>query len=181
LTKPSSRRKKTVVRAIRLTEELDQNLQAEAKSRGITVSSLISSIFTRHEAFDRPTERIGTLHIIRRFFEHILDAASEEDFKKSYPVIENEWISMIEFTTGQKATFDSFWKSLEDFGKYSGLFQYNAFRNDKRFSLSLYHTFGKKWSNALESVISDNLSRLGARLLSHSSAAETVLISGETP
>jgi hypothetical protein len=182
LTKPSSRRKKTVVRAIRLTEELDHKLQAEAESKGVTVSSLISSIFTRYEVFDKPTGRMGMVHIIQKLFQHILDAMSEENFKNSYPLIEDEWISVIEFATGQKTTFESFWKSLENFANYSGLYQLNAFRVDAgRFNISLYHTFGMRWSNSLESVISEILGRLGARTLSHSSTAETVLISGETP
>jgi hypothetical protein len=181
LSKPSSRIKKTVVRAIRLSEELDQNLRAEAESKGITVSSLISSIFTKYEAFDRPTERIGSVHIIRKLFEHLLDAVSEEDLTKFDPMIEDEWISNIEFMTGQKATFESFWSSLESFGNYSGLYQCNASRDDGRFSLSLYHAFGKKWSNGLERIITDNLARLGARALSHSSTAESVVIRGETP
>jgi hypothetical protein len=181
LTNPSFRRKKTVARAVRLTEDLDRSLQAEAESKGITVSSLISSIFTRYLAFDRPTEKVGMVHIIRKMFEHLLDAVSEEELRKSYPLIEEEWVSQIEFMTGQKATFDDFWKSLGDFGNYSGLYQYNASRSDLRFSLSLHHAFGKKWSDGLETIISDNLSRLGARTLSHSSTAQSVLISGETP
>lgn len=62
--KPSSRSKKTVVKAIRLTEDLDRSLQAEAESKGITASSLISLILTRYETFDRPTERAGYVRII---------------------------------------------------------------------------------------------------------------------
>jgi hypothetical protein len=169
------------VRAVRLTEDLDQNLKTEAESKGITVSSLISSIFTKYEAFDRPAQRVGMVHLIRKFFEHLLEAVSEEEFRKSYPMVEDEWISEIEFATGQKATFDSFWKSLEDFGNYSGLYQQNASRNGKRFNLSLHHTFGKKWSDSLEIVIADNLARLGARVLSRSSTTQSVLITGETP
>jgi hypothetical protein len=180
LTKPSSRRKKTVVRAIRLTEELDQSLQAEAESKGITVSSLISSIFTRRETFDRSAERIGTV-IFRKLFENLLAAVSEEDFKKAYPPIVDGWISAVEFTTAHEATFENFWTSLENFGSYSGLFQTNAFRDEGRFRLSLYHTFGKRWSDLLEGVISENMGRLGARKLNHSSTSETVIISGETP
>ena len=182
LTKLSSRRKKTVVRAIRLTEELNHNLEAEAESKGITVSSLISSIFTKYEAFDIPTERMGAVHFIQQVFQHLLEAMSEENFRKSYPLIEDEWLSMVEFTTKQKATFENYWASLESFGNYSGLYRLNAFREDDgRFTMSLHHPFGKKWSDGLESVISEILGRLGARVLSHSSTAETVLISGETP
>ena len=44
--------KKTVVRAIRITEELDRILREEADSKNIGVASLIQSIFTWHVEWD---------------------------------------------------------------------------------------------------------------------------------
>lgn len=112
----------------------------------------------------------------------MLNATSDEEFKKTYPIIAGDWISAVEFMTGQKATFESFWTNMEAVGSYGGLYTCNAERSDDgRFRVSLRHTFGKKWSEGLESVISDIVMRLGARELTHSSTTETVLISGETP
>jgi len=182
LTKPSSRRKKTVVRAIRLTEELDEDLKAGAESNGITVTSLISSILTKYISVDKQSQSLGTIQVARQWFSHILDATSEESLRNYYPMMRDEWKSRIEFRTAHRLDFESFWKALEDTGIYSGLFQCNVIRSDpKRFSLTLHHTFGQKWSNFLEDVVSNMFTGLGAKILSHSTTPASITISGETP
>ena len=182
LTKPSSRRTKTVVRAIRLTEELDQNLMADADSKGITVGSLISSIFTRYVTFDKHTQSMGSVVMPQEWFSHLLDATSEESFKKYYPIMQEEWRSRIEFASGQRLTFQNYWKWLELVGSYNiGLFRCNAIRSDeRRFSLTLYHTYSQKWSDFLENAVANILTGLGVRIQSHSSTPSSVAISGET-
>ena len=182
LTQLSSRRRKTVVRAIRLTEELDQNLKADADSRGITIGGLISSIFTRYVTFDKEFQRMGSVVMPQEWFSHILDATSEESLRRYYPVMQDEWSSHIEFASGHELNFDSYWRGLELVGNYSGLFRCNGVRSDKsRFSLTLYHTYGQKWSDFLENTITNTLERLGAKILSHSNTPSSVAISGESP
>jgi hypothetical protein len=60
VAKPTSR--KTVVRAIRITEELDRVLRDGANSKSINVSSLMQSIFTRHDEQDGRTEKSASKH-----------------------------------------------------------------------------------------------------------------------
>ena len=97
MIKSISQRKKTVVRAIRLTEELDEALRVEAQSNGVTTSSLISSILIRYIAVDRDTKNLGTINVARKWFSHILDVASEESLRKFYPAMKDEWQQRIEF------------------------------------------------------------------------------------
>ena len=58
---------KSVVRAIRLTEELDEDLRTEAESKGITVASLVSSILTRYTTVERQSQALGivNLHLVK--------------------------------------------------------------------------------------------------------------------
>ncbi|HKR74034.1 MAG TPA: hypothetical protein VJR94_07975 [Candidatus Nitrosocosmicus sp.] len=45
--------KKTVLKTIRITQELDNLLQKDAKAKGMNVNSYINSIFTKHTEWDR--------------------------------------------------------------------------------------------------------------------------------
>lgn len=172
------RRKKTVVRAIRVTEELDQLLAAEAESKGITVGSLISSIFTKYVAFDRSSERMGSVQMPQQWVTHLLDAASDENLKRVFPIMTEEFRSQIEFTFGQ-FTLDSLWQALENAGNYGRLFRTELRTDEKRFNATFYHTFGKKWSQFLEGAVVGLLEDLPTKSLSHSSTPASVVISGE--
>nr|MDO8099203.1 ribbon-helix-helix protein, CopG family [Candidatus Njordarchaeota archaeon] len=49
----SAKRRKTILRTIRLTKELDDVLQEDAEANGISVSALINRIIKKHAEWDR--------------------------------------------------------------------------------------------------------------------------------
>ena len=57
--------KRTVLKTIRITQELDNLLQKDAKAKGINVNSYINSIFTKHSEWDRFVEKFGGLISMR--------------------------------------------------------------------------------------------------------------------
>ena len=180
LLKPSPHRKKSVVRAIRLTEELDQALVAEAELKGITPGSLISSIFTKYVQFDSTMERMGSVQMPQQWLMYLLDAASDENLRKVAPMMGEELRSRIEFTFGQ-FNLDSLLEALENAGSYSRLFRIEIRTDQKRFNATFYHTYGKKWSEFLENAVVGLMEQLPTKILSHSSTNASVVISGERP
>ena len=160
---------------------MDEDLRAEAQSNGITVTSLISSIISRYLAVDRNTKTLETVNISRKWFSNIIDAVDEESFKKYYPQMQDAWRARIEFREAEALSFESFWKALENTGIYSGLFQCNAVRTDQRFSLTLHHSFGQKWSNFLEYQVTNTLVELNVKTLNQSNSPASITISGEVP
>jgi biotin-(acetyl-CoA carboxylase) ligase len=60
--------KKTLLRIIRITQELEDLLQKDAKLKRISVNALISSIMTKYAEWDRYRERvyaaIGLSHFV---------------------------------------------------------------------------------------------------------------------
>ena len=178
LLRSSPRRRKSVVRAIRLTEELDQALMVKAESKGIAFGSLMSSIFTKYVEFDSTMERMGSVQMPQQWLAHLLDAASDEGLKKVFPMMGEELRSRIEFMFGQ-FNLDSLWEALENAGNYGNLFRMDLRTDRNRFNVTFYHTFGKKWSEFLENAVLGLLEQLPTKILSHSSTNASLVISGE--
>jgi hypothetical protein len=178
LKEPASRRKKTVVRAIRITEELDETLRADSESKGISPASLMTSILTKYVEWDRFAERVGIVSIPRNLMVHLVDAPSYENFQKIFPIGAEEIRSFAEFWFGQFNP-DTFWRSLELLGKYGGIFQAEVRRDQRRFNVTLHHVLGQRWSDYLSDTITLALEQLGATLLSSSTTTQTVVLSGE--
>jgi hypothetical protein len=55
--------KKTLLRTIRITKELEDVLQRDAKFKRISVNALISSIMTKYSEWDRFRERYATISL----------------------------------------------------------------------------------------------------------------------
>jgi hypothetical protein len=53
--------KKTLLRTIRITHELEDILQRDAKFKRISVNALISSIMTKYAEWDRYRERFDAI------------------------------------------------------------------------------------------------------------------------
>jgi hypothetical protein len=58
--------KKTLLRTIRITQELEDLLQRDAKLKRISVNALISSIMTKYAEWDRFRERFDAIVITPR-------------------------------------------------------------------------------------------------------------------
>ena len=174
----ASRRKKTVVRAIRITEELDETLRANSESKGISPASLMSSILTKYVEWDKFAEKVGIVSIPHNLMAHLLDAPNDENFRRIFPTGAEEIRSIAEFWFGQFNP-DTFLRSLELLGKYGAIFQAEVRRDQGRFNITLHHVLGQRWSDYLNDTITLALEQLGARLRSHSTTTQTVVLSGE--
>jgi len=73
----SDNNKKTVLRTIRISKELDKLLEKDAKTHGSTVNALISSIMKKYAEWDRYTKMFPHLVIPARFFRSLIDLTDE--------------------------------------------------------------------------------------------------------
>jgi hypothetical protein len=70
--------KKTVLRTIRLTKELDELLQKDANSKRISVGALISTILSKYSQWDRYTEKFDMITFRQETLRAILEATEAE-------------------------------------------------------------------------------------------------------
>jgi len=152
--------KKTVVRAIRITEELDRILREEADSKNISVASLVQSIFTRHVEWDRYTERFAYYSVPSEAFRGIIGAADEEmmlriaeESAKAVKAFSLFWFK--EFNA------DTFLRGLSLNSKYGRHYDCQISEDGKEARISIHHTLGKKWSDMLSKQFGGALKMLG--------------------
>jgi hypothetical protein len=152
--------KKTIVRAIRITEELDRILREEADSKNIGVASLVQSIFTRHVEWDRYTEKFAYYSVPSEGFRRIIEAANDEmmlrtgeESAKAVKAFSLFWFK--EFNV------DTFLRGLALNSKYGRHYDCQISKDGKEARISIHHTLGKKWSDMLSGQFAGTLKMLG--------------------
>src|SRR5512139_817158 len=73
----SAKKKKTVLRTVRLNQELDYRLRDDAELHDLTVNGLINRIMTKYVEWDRHTERFGFVSFARGTFKSILEEVDD--------------------------------------------------------------------------------------------------------
>ena len=76
-----SKENKSVLKTIRLTNELEHILQMDAKSKKINVGTLLSSILSKYAEWDRFTEKYGFVSMSREFLKLILAIVDVDKLK----------------------------------------------------------------------------------------------------
>jgi hypothetical protein len=76
----TERKKKTVIRSVRISQEVDEILEKDAKSKGVNVGALIGSIFTKYVEWDRYVEKLDHISMSRKFVRSILETVDMEKF-----------------------------------------------------------------------------------------------------
>ena len=77
------RKKKTVTRTFRISEDWDDVLQKEAGEQGVSVNVLMNKILRRYALFERWADKYEVIHIMPRTLERILDTSSDEGLAKA--------------------------------------------------------------------------------------------------
>jgi len=73
-----STKSKTLIRSIRLTKELDDILQKDARAKGISINSLIGIIMTKYIEMDRYNERYDTITLKQESFSSIIQGVEDD-------------------------------------------------------------------------------------------------------
>jgi hypothetical protein len=153
----ASTRKSATLRTIRLTRDLDNLLQKDAKSKRISINSLLTSIIVKYAEWDRYAEKFGLVSLSRADSKLILEA------------IEDNKVSQIGNDLGKRAfkEFLMLWfkktdveKVLEGISlwcKYAGIAEYDFETDGRNYTITLHHDIGEKWSNLIGHLISQGI------------------------
>lgn len=148
--------KKTVLKTIRITQELDNILKRDAKTKGVNVNAHITSIFTKNAEWDRYVERFGGLITIRHeTLRSILELIRDNDaiynvaYEASYR-IPKEFL-LLWF---KKIDVESYLEYLSLVCRYAGWAQLEIDKHDgDQYIATLIHNMGEKWSYWLKGAI----------------------------
>jgi hypothetical protein len=150
LNRTSSTRKKpkTLIRSVRITKELDNLLEKDAKAKRVSVNSLISIIMTKYAEMDRYNERFGTITLRREGFRSILEAIEDDTITSLAKDIGTQIPKQFLLFWFKKMNLETYLKYLSLVCKYSGFAEYEVDTNEDEteYIITLIHDLGEKWS-----------------------------------
>jgi hypothetical protein len=146
---------KDSVLTIRTKGEFDNILREEAKTRGVSLNSLINHIFEKHIVTYRFVDSFPCLIIPSQIVKELIDGTSEKHLIDvatfAGSVIPKESL----FLSGLTKNLDNVLFCMEKkVGRYSNWYQLECDYRDDSVSLLLRHNLGRKWSIFLSSYYS---------------------------
>jgi hypothetical protein len=157
------KRRKTILRTIRLSEDTDSVLERDAQEQNMSVNALISKIMTRYVEWDRIIRKTSGVTISSLLFRAVLNEISDqklEGIAKDFGVKVIKDLAMMMFG---KDDLDTLLKTCSLLGKYSTGVRGSEpvsveSKIDGRYVLTLHHDWGPKGSVLFRSFF-DNVVR----------------------
>ena len=158
----SVKKKKTILRTIRISDELDSLIEKDAEDQNISANALITKIMAHYVEWQRVVEKTSFILIASSLFRAIINEVSDEKIEgiaKTVVTTVIKDLSMLEFG---KNDFDSILKTMFLIGKYETGLRTSVTNpvegKDGKYTLTLYHDWGPKGSVLFKSYF-DNLIR----------------------
>ncbi len=140
---PSS---KSVVRSLRLDEDVDKSLHKLASDEGISVNSLVNRALRRYVVWDVNSSRFGGVTLAGASLTRIMNYLSDDEVREyAQWVAENSVRDFVTFFFGD-VTLHTLLKGLKLLGDYGGHFVYEESTTGHVRTVVLKHGRGMKWS-----------------------------------
>jgi hypothetical protein len=158
LSQGSSERVKrpdTVLRTFRIPKNINDVLELEAMSRGISPNALLSSILIGFTNWDRLAERFGYISVTHELFKDMIEAVPEERIMEIAQTDDARITQEAMMFWSKEISVSSFLAYLEFHCKYAGYgqFEYNREDGSNTVTVAIHHHLGRTWSNFLKSSL----------------------------
>ena len=158
----SVKKKKTILRTIRVSEELDSLIEKDAEDQNISANALITKIITHYVEWQRVIEKTSYILITSSLFKAIINEVSDEKIEEIAKTVVTTVIKELSLLEFGKNDFDSILKTMFLIGKYETGLRTSVSTpvegKDCKYTLTLYHDWGPKGSTLFKSYF-DNLIR----------------------
>jgi hypothetical protein len=146
---------KTVAKSFRVNEKALSALQEEANRHGVSVNTLVNQLLLDYSEFGRYLQRINALRLSRKTFEELLNAVSEENVVKAGEAAGKSAPMAIISSKWGKITVNNVIEFIHDLSAYANLFEYSEKNENERWTITLMHELGLKWSKFLTGYIGE--------------------------
>lgn len=136
----------SLLRTIRLKENLDRLLIQDARSKGTNVNSLITLIIEKYAEWDRFTERFGFTSLTNDTLKSILDTTDDEKLATVARELGARVPTDVMAFWFQKTDLSSFLSYVSLVTKFGGFGEAEIKTNEVDYVISIHHSLGKKWS-----------------------------------
>jgi predicted transcriptional regulator len=137
---------KSVVRSLRLDEDLDKSLQKYALKDGISLNSLVNKALLRYVRWDVSAARFGGVTLAGPSLTKLMSYLSDDEVREyAHWVAENSVRDFVAFFFGE-FTLHTLLKGLRLLADYGGHFKYEDSTSGHVRTVVLKHGRGAKWS-----------------------------------
>ncbi len=141
----AGKRKKTVLRTIRLSEEIDGLLESDAEKQNISTNALVGKILTRYVEWDRIVERLHIVSFSNAFFVALLNEVSDDTIRELAAQEAVQQIKNHALWDFGKTDYDTLLKTILLIGKYGIATEVSVESwGDGNYVITLRHTWGPK-------------------------------------
>ena len=156
---PSSAKGKTLIRSVRITKELDDILQKDAKAKRIGINSLIGTILTKYAEMDRYNERYDTITLKRESFSSIIQEIEDDQLTQVAKEIGSIIPKQFLLFWFKKTDLETYLRYLSLVCKYNGFGEYEIDIDEARtnYTITIIHNMGQKWSNFLKNWLEQGM------------------------
>lgn len=146
-----STRKKTVLRTIRISEELDRLIQKDAKEKRTSVNAMVAGMLEKYAEWDRFTAKYGFVSCSQDLFRSLLASSVEEELVKNAKHLGDRQPKEFLYLWFKKLDSDGLQRFLSLISKYATSYQYDMEIEGRTLIFNAHHDYGEKWSKFLES------------------------------
>jgi hypothetical protein len=151
--KRTQKRVKTVLRTVRLPEDLEVKLEELASHKGIALNALVTSVLNKYALWDNLTERFGFVTISKTLFKDMVEAVDPQKLQElaqgdSYQSMKD--MMMFWF---QDVTLDNFLEFLSRRGRYGLDIKVEVKREGNMLTLIVTHDFGPYYTQFLKTSL----------------------------
>ena len=151
--------KKSTNFSCRIDNAMYNSLVNDAKSKGISINSLINSIIKRHLLWDRFAEEMGLIPLTKRTLKKMFKTMDEETIKKIARDVGGTVPQELIYLSYDKFDFDNLMRMIEISGARFGKVRYNI--NNSIHSINILHGVSENFSKFLaetHQALADSLS-----------------------
>ncbi len=149
--------KKTVLRSIRISAEMEELLRQDAEQRGISVNGLVTAILQKYREWDRYAEKFGFVAITRNGWRMLLEAIEDQRFAllgKEMGAQNPREMTLFWF---KKLNTETFLAYLSLISRYAKTMTYELESDGSSYTISLQVDTGHRgavfWGNFIDQAI----------------------------
>src|SRR5216117_1567396 len=150
-----AREGRTVAKSFRVNEKALGALQEEANRQSISVNTLVNQLLLDYSEFGRFLQRINALRLSRKTFQEILNSVPDDNLFKAGQIAGKSGPMAIIASKWGKVTVNTVIEYIHDLSAYANLFEYYEKNENERWTITLMHELGPKWSAFLANYISE--------------------------
>ena len=92
----NAKKKKTILRTIRISEDIDAMLENDATEQNISANALISKIMIRYVEWDRVIEKTSHLTVYSPLFKALLNEIVTKNLKRSQKTLPQRHLRILQ-------------------------------------------------------------------------------------